>query len=87
MGTIQCILEDISSIKVVLKNLNLFSGFSGLRSNFTKSEKAGMDILESVNVALCRMKCLDLTKECIKVLDVPISYNKNFKTIKNVVTR
>ena len=85
MRTIQCILEDISSIRVVLKNLNLFSGFSGLRINFTKSEKAGMDILESV--ALCRMKCLDLTKECIKVLDVPISYNKNFKTIKNVVTR
>ena len=58
-------LEDISSINVVLKDLNLFTSFSGLCPNFTKYKIARIDILESVNVALCGMKCLDLNKECI----------------------
>ena len=44
-------LQDISSIKVVLKDLNLFSSFSGLRPNFTKCKIAGIGILKSVNVA------------------------------------
>ena len=80
-------LEDISSIKVVLKDLNSFSGFSVLRPNFTKCEIAGIGVLKSVTVALCGMKCLDLTKECIKVLGVHISYKESFNRIKIFVTR
>ena len=76
-------LKDISSIKVVLKDLKSFSGFSGLCPNFTKCKIAGIAILKSVNVALCGMKCLDLTKECIKVLRVHISYNKKVQDNKN----
>ena len=76
-------LEDISSIKVVLKDLNSFSGFSGLRPNFTKCEIAGIGVLKSVNVALCGMKCLALTKECIKVLGAHISYNRKLQDYKN----
>ena len=45
-------LEDISSIKVALKDLNSFSSFSGLRPNFTKCEIAGKGVLKSANVAL-----------------------------------
>ena len=52
-------LEDISPINVVLKDLNSFSCFSGLRPNFTKCEIAEIGVLKSVNVALCGMKCLD----------------------------
>ena len=78
-------LKDISSIEVVLKDLKSFSGFSGLCPNLTKCKIAGIAILKSVNVALCGMKCLDLTKECIKVLRVQII--KRFKTIKIFVTR
>ena len=84
-------LEDISSIKVVLKDLNLLSGFSGLHPNFIKSGIAGIGVLESVNVALCGMKSLDVNKECIKVSGVHISYNKKLQdnnnfcdTVKNV---
>ena len=76
-------LEDISSIKVVLKDLQCFSSFSGLRSNFTKCKIAGIGVLKSVNVALCGMKCLDLTKECIKILGVHISYNRKLQDNKN----
>ena len=80
-------LEDISSTKVVLKDLNLLSGFSGLRPNFTKCETAGIGVLKSVNVTLCGMKCLNLTKECIKVLEYVSHIIKSFKTIKIFVTR
>ena len=76
-------LENISSIKVVLKDLQCFSSFSGLRPNFTKCEIAGIGILKSVNVALCGMKCLDLTKEYIKILGVDISYNRKVQDNKN----
>ena len=74
-------LED-SSIKLVLKDLQCFSSFSGLRPNFTKCEIARIGVLKSVNVALCGMKCLDLTKECIKVLAVHISYNRKLQDDK-----
>ena len=63
------ILKDISSIKVILKDLTSFSGF-------TKCEIAGIGGLKNTNLALCGMKCLDLTKECIKVLGVHTSYKK-----------
>ena len=66
-------LKDISSNKFALKDLNLFSGFSRLRPNFTKSEIAGIGVLKRVNVALCGMKCLDLSTKWIKVLRVHIS--------------
>ena len=76
-------LKDISSIKVVLKDLQCFSSFSGLHPNFTKCEIAGIGVLKSVNVALCGMKCLDLTKECIKILGGHISYNRKLQDNKN----
>ena len=79
-------LEDISFIKVVLKDLQSFSSFSGLPCEIT-----GIGVLKSVNVALCGMKCLDLTKECIKILGVHISYNRKLQddksscdTVKNI---
>ena len=75
-------LESISFIKVVLKDLNSFFSFSGLRPNFTKSEIAATDVLKSVNVALCGMKYLDLTKEFVKVLGVHISYKRKLQDDK-----
>ena len=84
-------LEDISFIKVLLKDLQCFSSFSGLCPNFTKCEIAGIGLLKSVNVALCGMKRLDLTKECIKILGAHISYNRKlqhdkdfYDTLKNI---
>ena len=80
-------LEDISSVKVVLKDFQSFSSFSGLRPNFTKCKIAGIGVLKRVNVALCGMKCLDLAIECIKVLGLHISYNRNLQNDKkNFVT-
>ena len=77
-------LEDISSVKVVLKDFQSFFSFSGLRPNFTKCKIAGIGVLKRVNVALCGMKCLDLATECIKVLGLHISYNRNLQNDKKI---
>ena len=74
-----------------LKNFLNFLKFSGLRPNLHIYAIAGIGVLKNVNVALCCMKSINLTKENIKVLGVHISYYKkvlddlNFtKTIKNL---
>ena len=55
------------------KRHELFSNISGLHPKFTKCEIAGIVVLKSVNVTLCGMKYLDLTKKCINVLGEHIS--------------
>ena len=63
----------------VFETLNIFHKFSlvsGLSPNTTKCEIAGIGTLKWVNVALCGMKCLNLTKETVKILGVHFSCNK-----------
>ena len=78
-------------MKNALNYIESFLNFSGLRPNLDKCEVAGIGVLNNVNVALCGMKNINLTKESIKILGVHISYNKkiqddsNFaKAIKNL---
>ena len=84
-------LKNQTSVKNVLNDIESFSNFSGLRPNLDKCEIAGKGVLKNVNVVLCGMKNINLTKESIKILGVHISYNEkiqddlNFtKTIKNL---
>ena len=46
-------LKDRSFIIELMNELNIFSNFSGLKSNKTKCEIAGIDVLNGVQVALC----------------------------------
>ena len=69
-------LKDKESIKELIKMFALFSNFSGLKPNFSKCEIAGIGVLKSVKVAVCGMKCVDLTKETLKIVGVNFSYNK-----------
>lgn len=69
-------LKDINSKKNILEDLNLFSEFSGFRPNTTKCEIAGVDVLKSVTVVLCRMKYSIFFIERMKILGVYVSYNK-----------
>ena len=71
--------KDVSSVKIVLSFFDSFSRFSGLRPNVSKYVMAGIGVLKNVNVALCGMKNVDLTKETIKILDVHISDNKKLQ--------
>ena len=34
-------------------------------------------------MAVCGIKCIDLTKEYLKILDIYYSYNQNLQTQKN----
>ena len=69
-----------------------FSKLSQLRPDLSKFESAGKGVLTNVNIVLCDMKNVDLTKEAIKVLDLHISSNKKlqadldfYDSIKNIV--
>ena len=42
--------------------------------------------LKGVQVAFCGMKCIDLRKEAIKILDVYFSYNQKIKDEKTFIT-
>ena len=76
-------LKDIVSVQNVFSLIDTFSKFSGLRPNIKKCEIAGIGVLKNVNVALCGMKNVDLTKETIKILGVHLSYNKKLQDDKN----
>ena len=76
-------LKDKNSIKELLKTINYFSTLTGLKPNLSKCEVAGMGALKGVKVAICGIKCIDLTKEVIKVLGVFCTYEKNLQLENN----
>ena len=51
-----------------MNTISLFSSFSGLRPNLSKCKVAGIGLLKGVKVAVCGIKCIDLTKDAIKIL-------------------
>ena len=71
-----CFLKDNISVYETLNIFHKFSLVSGLGPNTTKCEIACIGTLKRVNVTLCGMKCLNLTKEIEKMLGVHFSYNK-----------
>ena len=50
--------------------MNTVNYFLGLKPNLSKSEVTGIGDLKGVKVAICGVKCTDLTKEAIKTLGV-----------------
>ena len=72
-------LKDKISVLETLNIFHKFSVVSGLSPNTAKYEIAGVGTLKGVNVALCGMKCLNLTKETVKILGVHFSYNKKLE--------
>ena len=72
-------LKDKISVFETLNVFHNFSLVSGLSPNTTKCERASIGTPKGVNVALCGIKCLNLTKETVKVLGVHFSYNKKLE--------
>ena len=64
----------------VFETLNMVSGLS---FNTTKHEIDGIGTLKGVNVTLSGMKCLNLTKETVKILGVHFSDNKKLEDEMN----
>ena len=67
-----------------MKTFDIFSTFSGLKPNKSKCEIAGLGALKGVKLALCRMECIDLMFNAIKILGVYYSYDKISKTKKTL---
>ena len=62
-----------------MKILKLFSKCFGLKPNILKFEVTDIG---SVKMAVCGIKCIDLTRETIKILGVHFCYNKKLQIQK-----
>ena len=76
-------LENKESIEELVKTFTLFSSFSGLKPNISKCEICGLGPLKEVEMAVCGMLSVDLTRDAIKILSVYFSYNINPMNQKN----
>ena len=72
-------LKDQASVLEVINSLNSFSKYSGLKPNTSNCEIAGIGVLNGVNVALCGMKSIDLSKDSVKILGTYYSYDKELE--------
>ena len=75
-------LESKESIEELVKSFTSFSSFSGLKPNFSKCEICGLGPLKGVEIAVCGMQTVDLTKDAIKILGIYFSYNINLMNQK-----
>ena len=75
-------LQDIISIKHMVDVFYLFSYFSGLKPNLKKSEIAGIGALKGVQMAVCGLCCINLSKDTLKILGTHFSYNEKLKQQK-----
>ena len=78
-------LKDKESVKKVMNVFDTFSIYSGLKPNKSKCEIAGIGVLKGVSVELCGMKCIDLTKNSVKILGIHFSYNKKIEDEENFI--
>ena len=62
-----------------MKVFDKFSKKFGLKTNKLKSEFAGIGTLKGVRVVLCRMQCISLIKETVRILGIHFSYNKKLE--------
>ena len=76
-------LENKESIEELVKTFTLFSSFLGLKPNISKCEICGLGPLKEVEMAVCGMLSVDLTRDAIKILSVYFSYNINPMNQKN----
>ena len=67
----------------MVNSFHIFSRFSGLRPNASKSEIAGIGVLKWVKVAVCGIQCVDSVLDTIKILGTHFSYNDKLKEERN----
>ena len=67
------------SIIELMKTFDMFLTFCGLKPNKSKCEMAALGALKGVKLALCRMECIDLIHNTIKILVVYYSFDKNLE--------
>ena len=78
-------LKDKESEKKVINVFDNFSIYSGLKASKSKCEIVGIGVLKRVPMELCAMKCIDLTKNSVKILGIHFSYNKKIENEENFI--
>ena len=73
-------------IKELFATFNLFSSYSGLRLNKSKTEVCGMGAKKGEVMDLFGTKCINLKTESVKILGVHFSYNRELMNDKNYLT-
>ena len=72
-------LNGLLSVKNLIDTFTVFSLLSGLKTNFSKCEIAGLGSLKGVLEAVCGLKSVNLTTDTIKILGIHFSYNSTLK--------
>ena len=83
MQMIRFFIENKESIEELVKTFTLFSSFLGLKPNIPKCEICGLGPLKRVEMAVCRMQSVDLTRDAIKILGICFSFDINLMNQKN----
>ena len=78
-------LKDKKPGKELMKTFDIFSTFSGLKTNNSECEIAGLVALKRIKFALCGMECIDLIFNAIKILGVYYSFDKNLENQENFI--
>ena len=78
-------LKDKEFVKKVMNVFDTCSIYSDLKPNKSKCEIAGISISKGVSVELCGMKCIDLTKNSVKILGIHFSYNEKIENEENFI--
>ena len=68
-------LRNIDSVIELARSFKELS-FSDLSPNMSKCKIAGTGSLKGVEIAVCGMKNIDLTKYAVKIIGISFSYNK-----------
>ena len=69
-------VKNVDYVEEIIKVFDLFSNFLSLKPNLTKCELSGIGVLKGVQLAVCGMKCINLTIDTIKILGIHFSYNE-----------
>ena len=78
-------LNDKKSAKGVINVFGTFSLYSGLKPNKIKCEISRIWDRKGVSMELCKMKCIDLKRNSVKIMAIYFSYNKKFENKGNFV--
>ena len=78
-------LENKESIEELVKIFTLVSSFLGLEHNISECKICGLGPLKEVEMAVCGMQSLDLTRDVIKTLGIYFPYNMNLMNQKITV--
>ena len=60
-------LENKEWIEELVKTFNLFPFWGGLKPSISKCKICGLGPLKGVEMAVCGMQSVDLTREAIKI--------------------